>query len=98
MANSDSRKIIEFERTRFERHRLAKARDNQSGSRFILGSYFADIVADPTSEGPRVHWVVQRFGSADVIAWGQESSFETARKAAYQYLHEHRAMDAKQTG
>lgn len=76
---------------------LAKSRDNQSGSRVVLGDHYADIVADPTSN-ERIFWVVQKFGCSDVIAWGQERTLRAAQQAVYQCLHEQRALNAKQTG
>lgn len=60
----------------------------QTSSRLVLGQFYADIVLDPTSPDACYHWVVQRSGFADVLAWGQEASLEMAEKAAYQFLHE----------
>ncbi|HUS18233.1 MAG TPA: hypothetical protein VMZ25_01160 [Terriglobales bacterium] len=78
------------------RKRLAK--DSKTSSRLVVGKHYADIVPDPKNPGMRFHWVVQQVGSADVLAWGQESSFELAEKAAYQFLHDRLTLNAKQTG
>jgi len=63
-------------------------KSSQASSRLILGQFYADILLANNFPDPCYHWVVQRVGSAAVLAWGQESSLEMAEKAAYQFLHE----------
>ncbi len=53
-------------------------------TRISFGDYFADILQDPdTGIG---YWIIQRVGSADIVQWGQENSFEEAEDCAKQYL------------
>lgn len=54
----------------------------RSNTRLVLSDYVADILVDRRFVPPIYHWIIQRLGSADVIRWGQESSFEEAEAAA----------------
>lgn len=51
-------------------------------TRLMVGDYIADILADRRGPRPIFHWIVQQIGSADVLYWGQEHSFEDAESAA----------------
>lgn len=53
-----------------------------TNTRLVLSDYLADILVDRRFVPPIYHWVVQRIGSADVVKWGQEASFEEAETAA----------------
>ena len=55
-------------------------------TRISFGDYFADVLQDPDSGIG--HWIVQRVGSADIVQWGQETSFEEAEECAKQYLEQ----------
>jgi len=57
-----------------------------SNTRLTVGNYLADILIDPRSDATVYHWIIQRMGSAEIIAWSQESSFEAAEQAAREYL------------
>ncbi len=51
-------------------------------TRLTLGGYIADILLDARHNAKIFHWIVQRIGSATIVYWGQEYSFEDARSAA----------------
>lgn len=55
-------------------------------TRITERDHYADIIVN--SDGNRLicFWIVQRYGSPDVIAWGQERSFDAAQNAAEQEL------------
>jgi len=53
-----------------------------SNTRFQIGNYFADIFLDSRQQATIYHWIVQRVGSAEILSWGQEESFEAAESAA----------------
>ena len=55
-------------------------------TRLTIGNYIADILVDPRSYATVYHWIVQRIGSAEIIAWSQENSFEQAEEAARECL------------
>ena len=55
-------------------------------TRISFGDYFADILQDPDTKIG--YWIVQRVGSADIVQWGQEPSFEEAEECAKQYLED----------
>ena len=55
-------------------------------TRLTIGNYIADILVDPRSYATVYHWIIQRIGSAEIIAWSQESSFENAEEAARECL------------
>jgi len=53
-----------------------------SNTRLTLGDYIADIVLDTRHHEQIYHWIVQRVGSAEIVQWGQEHSFEQAKHEA----------------
>ena len=55
-------------------------------TRITERDHFADIIVN--SDGNRLicFWIVQRYGSPDVLAWGQERSFEAGEQAAEEEL------------
>lgn len=55
-------------------------------TRLSFGDYFADVLQDPDSGIG--YWIVQRVGSADIVQWGQEESFEEAAECAHEYLEQ----------
>jgi hypothetical protein len=57
-----------------------------SNTRLSVGDYIADILLDARPNGTIYHWIVQRVGSAVVIRWGQEYTFEDAHTAVTEYL------------
>jgi hypothetical protein len=58
-----------------------------SNTRLTVGNYIADILVDSRQPSMLCHWIVQRIGSAEILQWGQESTFDEAQKAASDYLH-----------
>lgn len=58
-----------------------------SNTRLTVGNYIADILLDSRQPSTLCHWIVQRIGSAQILQWGQESTFAEAEKAATDYLH-----------
>jgi hypothetical protein len=61
--------------------------------RLSVGPYFADIVRNSQAHELSFHWIMQKVGSARVIAWGQEATLEAAEKAAYAHLQEQLAKE-----
>jgi hypothetical protein len=55
-------------------------------TRITSGDHFADIVVNRQGPQPIYYWIVQRSGSADVVAWGQEESFAKAEESVQHWL------------
>jgi len=55
-------------------------------TRLTLGSYIADVLLDARHNAKIFHWIVQRVGSAAIVHWGQEYTFENAKVAAQSCL------------
>ncbi|MGC2742669.1 MAG: hypothetical protein WA672_05740 [Candidatus Angelobacter sp.] len=66
----------------------AKLAPEPPNTRLSVGQYIADILLDARSDGTIYHWIVQRVGSAAIIQWGQEYSFEDAYSAVTLYLEQ----------
>ena len=64
----------------------AKMASEPPNTRLSLGDYIADILLDARPNGTIYHWIVQRVGSAAIIQWGQEYTFEDAYSAVSAYL------------
>ena len=60
-----------------------------------VGDYIADILLDARSNGAIYHWIVQRVGSAAIIQWGQEYTFDDAHSAVKAYLENLSQTDKK---
>ena len=56
--------------------------ETPSNTRLTLGDYIADILLDTRHHAHIYHWIVQRVGSAEILQWGQEHSFEQAGREA----------------
>ena len=56
----------------------AKQAPAPPNTRLAVGDYIADILLDARPEVTIYHWIVQRVGSAAIIRWGQEYTFEDA--------------------
>ena len=70
-----------------DRHLVAaKKASEPPNTRLAVGDYIADILLDARPDGTIYHWIVQRVGSAAIIQWGQEYSFEDAYSAVSAYL------------
>lgn len=55
-------------------------------TRLTVGNFIADILVDRREPSALCHWIVQRIGSAEILYWGQETSFDQAQQAAADYL------------
>lgn len=66
----------------------AKRAPEPPNTRLSVGQYIADILLDARSAGTIYHWIVQRVGSAAIIQWGQEYTFEDAYSAVTVYLEQ----------
>jgi hypothetical protein len=64
-------------------------------TRLSVGNYIADILLDARPNGTIYHWIVQGVGSAAIIQWGQEYSFEDAHSAVTSYLESLTRNDPK---
>lgn len=64
----------------------AKMASEPPNTRLSVGDYIADILLDARPDGTIYHWIVQRLGSATIIQWGQEYTFEDAYSAVSAYL------------
>jgi hypothetical protein len=60
----------------------AKQAPEPSNTRFTLGDYIADVLLDARHHATIFHWIVQRVGSAAIVHWGQEHTFDEAKIAA----------------
>jgi len=56
----------------------AKQAPEPPNTRLSVGDYIADILLDARPDGTIYHWIVQRVGSAAIIHWGQEYTFDDA--------------------
>ena len=64
----------------------ARQTKEPENTRLILGGYIADILLDARHNAKIFHWIVQRVGSAAIVYWGQEYTFENAQAAAQSCL------------
>ena len=64
-------------------------------TRLTLGGYIADILLDARHNTKIFHWIVQRVGSASIVFWGQEYTFEDAQTAAQSCLEKLAADEQK---
>lgn len=64
----------------------AKQAHEPENTRLTLGDYLADVLLDTRHSAKVFHWIVQKIGSAEIIHWGQEHTFEEAKSAAESYL------------
>jgi hypothetical protein len=72
---------------------VAATAKKPSNTRLTIGNYIADILLDTREPSLLCHWIVQRIGSAEILHWGQESTFAEAQDAASVYLH---SLDEKE--
>ncbi len=54
--------------------------------RILRDPYFADIIKDARPGSEIWHWIVQRTGSNEILAWSHASSKEKAVSAATERL------------
>jgi hypothetical protein len=62
--------------------------NNPPNTRLEVGGYIADILVDRRNPSTVFHWIVQRMGSAEILQWGQETTFDEAKAAALGYLND----------
>ncbi|HEY6251206.1 MAG TPA: hypothetical protein VI685_14705 [Candidatus Angelobacter sp.] len=62
--------------------------NNPPNTRLEIGDYMADILVDCRQPSAIYHWIVQRVGSAEILQWGQETTFAEAKAAASGYLRD----------
>jgi len=65
---------------------IVRSKQGHKNTRLSFSDYFADVLTDPKSGIG--HWIVQRVGSAEIVQWGQEVSFEEAEKCAKKFLED----------
>ena len=63
-----------------------KQASEPENTRLTLGDYLADVLLDARHDAKIFHWIVQKVGSAAIIHWGQEHTFQDAKSAAQSYL------------
>jgi hypothetical protein len=73
----------------------AKQAPEPPNTRLSVGDYIADILLDARPDGTIYHWIVQRVGSAAIIHWGQEYTFEDAYSTVSDYLADLNDTDKK---
>jgi hypothetical protein len=73
----------------------AKQAPEPPNTRLTVGNYIADILLDARPDGTIYHWIVQRVGSAAIIHWGQEYTFEDAYATVSACLAELNDTDKK---
>ena len=64
----------------------AQPSSDPQNTRVTLGDYIADVLVDSRGHEKVYHWIVQRAGSAEILEWSQERSFEDAMAAARGHL------------
>jgi hypothetical protein len=64
-------------------------------TRLELGDYIADVLVDRRFDAQICHWIVQKVGSPEIIAWGQERTFDEAKSAAQSCLQSLNAQQKK---
>src|SRR5260370_34225474 len=74
---------------------VAKLAPEPPNTRLSVGDYIADILLDARPNGTIYHWIVQRIGSAAIIQWGQEYTFEDAHSTVSAYLENLDRTDKK---
>ncbi|HEY6348447.1 MAG TPA: hypothetical protein VI636_03455 [Candidatus Angelobacter sp.] len=62
--------------------------NNPPNTRLEVGGYIADILVDRRHPSAICHWIVQKVGSAEILQWGQETTFDEAIAAAGGYLRD----------
>ena len=62
--------------------------NNPPNTRLKVGGYIADILVDRRRPSTICHWIVQKVGSAEILQWGQETTFDEAMAAASGYLRD----------
>lgn len=72
-----------------------KQAQEPGNTRLILGEYIADILLDARHNAKIFHWIVQRVGSAAIVYWGQEYTFDEAKTAAQSCLENLAAAQQK---
>jgi hypothetical protein len=60
----------------------AKQAQELGNTRLQLGDYIADVLVDTRFDTEISHWIVQKIGSPEIVAWGQEYTFQQAKAAA----------------
>ena len=73
----------------------AKQAPQPGNTRLEVGDYIADVLLDTRFDNQICHWIVQRIGSPEIIAWGQERTFEEAKSAAQSCLRTLNAQHMK---
>ena len=63
-----------------------KSKEEPNNTRMVAGEYIADVLVDSRQPSRVFHWIVQKVGSAEILQWGQESTFAAAEEAAKEYL------------
>jgi hypothetical protein len=64
----------------------AKQAQEPGNTRLELGDYIADVLLDTRFDTQICHWIVQKVGSPEIVAWGQEHTFSEAKSAAQSCL------------
>ena len=65
-------------------------------TRLTAGNFIADVLVDSREPSVLFHWIVQRIGSAEILHWGQETTFAEAESAATAYLRALNEKDRKE--
>ena len=52
-----------------------------------VGDYLAELYADSRTNPPLYHYIVTPKDSADIVAWGQETSAANAERAAMDFIY-----------
>lgn len=57
---------------------------DHKNTRLSFGEYIADVLFD--SKSGVGHWIVQQVGSAEIVHWAQEPTFDDALRCAQEFL------------
>jgi hypothetical protein len=67
-----------------------RAREKVPNTRIERYGFIADIIISKYAPGDIFHYIIQRQGSAEILHWGQERSFEKAMECVEEFLADRR--------
>ncbi|MCU1284940.1 MAG: hypothetical protein JWO13_1290 [Acidobacteriales bacterium] len=68
--------------------KVVPARSAVPHTRIERHGYIADILVSKNGDGDLFHYIIQRSGSAEVLHWGQELSFQRAMECVEEHLND----------
>jgi hypothetical protein len=72
--------------------------EHRTKTRLQFGQYFADIILNTRVQPPIYHWVIQREGDPEVLAWGTDRAYERACASAKRTMEWHAGQASSAAG